>query len=295
MTVPASHGAQRLLLIDGHGMVYRAFHAMPPMETGAGVPTGAVFGAVRMLRCLREQWRASHWLVVFDGGRPRERTELVEDYKAQRAPMPDPLRTQMPLIESYLEYANIPSLRVEGQEADDVMASIAECARRDGMSVRIATSDKDLYQVVSPEVHVVPMSGAGEALDPEGVREKLGVTPEQVVGWLALVGDSVDNIPGVPGIGRKTAAALLQQFGSLEEMLKRGDEIEREKLRKALDANRDVIERNVAMVRLRRDLDTGPELDELRVVPPDGGRLLGLFRELEMKQFAHELEQPDLF
>lgn len=286
---------QRLILVDGMAALYRAFYAIRELSTSDGRPTNAVFGFVRMLRLLRETWAPSHWAVIFDGGLPAARVGLLEEYKAQRKPMPDPLREQIGVCEDYCRRAAIECVRVEAQEADDVMASLAVTAAGAGAEVLLATSDKDLYQLVGGRVRIVPLAGKGAAMGVAQVREKTGVEPDRIVEWIALTGDTVDNIPGVPGVGPKTAAQLLGQFGSLDEMWRRLDDVKRERLRAVLAENHDVVDRNVAMVRLVTELPGLPGWDAFRVQPPDHAGLAALFRDLEFHSMAAELEQPDLF
>jgi len=205
-----------LLLVDAMAGIYRAFYAIRNLSTSAGEPTNAVFGFVRMLRQLETWWEPSHVVVVFDGGLPEERMTLVPEYKAQRAPMPDDLRAQIPRIEEFLDLYGVPRVRVLGEEADDVMATMVRTAEEDAESVLLATSDKDLYQLVNETVKLVRMSGEQGLMGREEVIEKTGVPPEKIIEWLALVGDSADNIKGVPGVGPKTAAKLLTEHGSLD-------------------------------------------------------------------------------
>jgi len=285
--------SRRLILVDGMAALYRAFYAIRDLSTSDGRPTNAVFGFVRMMRQLRDTWSPTHWAVVFDGGSPAARLELLEEYKSQRKPMPDPLREQVAVSEEYLDRGLVFRTRIEGQEADDVMASIGERAAREGADVLIATNDKDMYQVVGDRVRMVPLAGKKGSLGAEEIKAKTGVQPEQIVEWLALTGDTADNIPGVPGVGAKTAASLLERFGHLEEMWRRIDEIPRERLRETLLDHRDIVARNLAMVRLARDLDCFPGWDAMRVRPPSP-ELARLFRDLEFDSMAREIEQPGL-
>ncbi len=153
-----------LLLVDGYALIYRAFFAFPAMSGPGGEPTNALFGAIRMLRTLRDTWGATHWVVVFDGGLPAERLALVAEYKAQRPSMPDALRSQVDLIEEFLELSRVAAVRMQGQEADDVLATLAVKGRQDAGSVLVATGDKDLFQVVDEVIRVVPVAGKGRGL-----------------------------------------------------------------------------------------------------------------------------------
>jgi len=283
-----------LLLIDGTALLYRAFYAIRELTTRAGRPTNAVFGFVRMLGQLRRTWRPSHWLVAFDGGLPAERVALLESYKAQRPEMPAGLRAQVTVAEDYLERAAVPWLRREGQEADDVLAAAARWAAPRADRVLIATNDKDFYQLVDEKISIVSPAGKPDRLDAEGVRAKTGVLPERIVEWLALVGDSSDNIPGVPGIGAKTAARLLSEHGSLAGIWKAIDRAGNARLRDALATHREAVERNLAIVRLRTDLKWDMGWDALAVKEADAARLLPLLRELEFDSMVRELESPQL-
>jgi len=286
--------SRTLILIDGTAVLYRAFYAIRELSTSDGEPTNALFGFIRMLQQLRDDWGPSHWIVVFDGGSPVERLELLPAYKAQRAPMPDELRSQIALAQEYLDCAGVKWLRMEKQEADDVMASLAEWAAPEA-EVLMATSDKDLYQLVDEQVRIVAVSGGKSEMRAEEVESKTGVTPGSIVEWLALVGDNADNISGVPGVGAKTAAKLLRQFGSLEEMWSRIDELPEGKIRTALIDSRETVERNVKLVKLNRDLDCGIGWDDLPAGDGDPARLLAFFERVEFDSMARALRQPDLF
>jgi DNA polymerase I len=274
--------------------VYRAFYAIRDLSTRDGRPTNAVFGFIRMLRQLREQWSPTHWAVVFDGGLPEARTRLLETYKAQRPAMPEALRAQLETVNAYLDGARVCALRVDGQEADDVMASLAAVAAPDA-EVLLASNDKDLYQLVGGAVSMIALAGKGGCMGTEQVREKTGVAPDRIVDWLALVGDTSDNIPGVPGVGKKTAARLLDAHGSLDGIWDALETIERPRLREALRDARAVVERNQAMVRLDRGLDLFPGWDALAVRDEDPARVLPLLDALELDSLAHDLRQgPEL-
>ncbi|MDD4871014.1 MAG: 5'-3' exonuclease H3TH domain-containing protein [Kiritimatiellae bacterium] len=287
---------RKFILIDGTAVIYRSFYAIRDLSTGDGKPTNAVFGFIRMLKQTRDSWMPTHWAVVFDGGLPKERRELLETYKAQRPAMPDALREQIPFVEDYLNRAEIPWFRMQGEEADDVIATLAEKARHECETILIATSDKDIFQLIDDKIKIIPVAGKGGLLDVEGVRGKTGVVPSQIIDWLAMVGDSSDNIPGVPGIGAKTAAKLLAQFGKLDEVLANVEQITSDKIRIALQQSRDLLARNRAMVRLRRDLACTPVWGELEVVhTPSANRLLPFFEAMEFHSMAKEVKEKDLF
>lgn len=283
---------KRVLLIDGSAVAYRGFYAVRGLSTAAGRPTNAIFGFVRMLGQMRATWEPSHWMVAFDGGLPEARLALLEDYKAQRKPMPDELREQFDGIRDYLDRAGVCWVLHEGEEADDLMASTAEWAVREGAEeVLLATGDKDMYQLVGERIVIVPVAGKGGAMDRDGVTEKTGVPPELIPEWLAITGDSSDNIPGVPGVGPKTAARLLREFGSLDALERGLSGLGSEKLKIVLAEHWPAVRRNLQMVQLRRDLDVPCGWPEMAVRDPDPERLLPLLRELEFSSMVRDLEQ----
>ena len=276
-----------LILVDGSSYLYRAFHAMPPLTNSKGQPTGAIYGVVNMLRKLIKDYQPEYMAVVFDAKGKTFRDELFEDYKAHRPPMPEELEAQIEPLHQVIEAMGIPLLMVDGVEADDVIATLAEQAVEAGMDVVISSGDKDLAQLVNDHVVVVNTMN-DSVLDRAAVEAKFGVPPERIVDWLALVGDAVDNIPGIPGVGPKTAAKWLQKYGSLDAIVAHADEIKGkigDKLRAHLD--RLPLSRELATVRRDVPLDVGPR--DLRLREPDRERLIALFRELEFKTWLAEL------
>ncbi len=284
-----------LLLVDGLAAVYRAFYAIKGLSTADGLPTNAVFGFVRMMNQLMDKVKPTHMVLVFDGGLPAARMELVPEYKAQRPSMPDDLSRQLPLIDRYLEASSILEVVVDGEEADDVLASIATIYADDFDSILIATSDKDLFQVIDDTVKMIKLSGGNEIMGPDAVKAKTGVTPEQTIEWLALIGDSADNIKGVPGVGAKTATKLLCEHGTVAAMYDNIEKVASERIRGSLLDSKDIVERNIAMIRLKLDIDCVSGLDEMAVKPSDDGLLLALFEELELDGFAKAIREPELF
>lgn len=285
----------RLLLVDGHALAYRAFYAIRELTTRAGQPTNAVFGFIRMLDQMFGTWRPSHVWVVFDGGLPEERMRLLDAYKAQRKEMPEALRGQFNDILEFLELSGICALTVEAQEADDVIATLAEQASREGVEVLIATSDKDLYQIVSTEVSIIALTKSGERLTEEAVEKRAGVPPRRIAEWLALTGDSADNIPGIPGVGPKTAARWLNQFGSLDALYDQVERVTPDKMKNALIHSREIVFRNLAMTKLRCDLPLPVQWAEGRIKSPDQSGLRGFYQRMEFHSMARALESPELF
>ena len=205
-----------VVLVDGSSYLFRAFHALPPLETSKNQPTGAVKGVISMIRRLQQDYPGSPIAVVFDPRGKTFRHELYEDYKANRPEMPEDLACQIQPIHEIIRAMGLPLLIEEGMEADDVIGTLAYEATDKGVDVIISTGDKDMAQLVSDHVSLINTMNDTH-MDRDGVREKFGVSPDQIVDYLALVGDNVDNIPGVPGVGVKTAVALLQHFGDMEE------------------------------------------------------------------------------
>jgi DNA polymerase-1 len=276
----------RIILVDALGMIYRAFYAVAGLATSTGRPTNAVFGFIRMLSQINRVWRPTHELVVFDGGIPEARKKILPRYKAQRPPMPDQLRAQLPDVEEYLAAAMIKSVRLEGREADDILASAAARADSAGLETFVATSDKDLMQVVGGQIAMVSPGKIEEKIGPEEIIRKTGVKPSQIVEWLALVGDSADNIPGIPGIGAKTAARLLNEFGSLGEIFNHLDRIKSEKTRAGLEAGRADVLRNVDLITLDKGIDLPFATDDLALRMPDKERLRSFYGRMEFHSLA---------
>ena len=224
-----------LILIDGSSYLYRAYHAMPALTNSAGEPTGAVYGVVNMLKSLLKEYSPQHIAVVFDAKGKTFRDELFAEYKAHRPPMPDDLRSQIEPLHELVRALGLPCLIIDGVEADDVIGTLAVEATDKNMDTLISTGDKDMAQLVGPHVTLVNTM-TRSVLDRQGVIEKFGVPPERIVDLLALMGDSSDNIPGIPKVGPKTAAKWLNEFGSLDELLERAGEI-KGKVGESLRAN----------------------------------------------------------
>lgn len=272
-------------------MAYRAFYAIVSLSTKAGLPTNAVYGFIRLFRQLEQTWKPTHWAVTFDGGSPAERLALLPTYKAQRKEMPDPLRQQLEMINEYLTCSNVPYLWREGEEADDFMGTYAEWGRAEGATVLLATSDKDMFQLVDDKISVVSLTKVGERMGPAQVKTKTGVNPAQIVDWLALTGDASDNIPGVAGVGGKTAAKLLEQFGSLDVMWSKPDDIGSERLRQNVLAAKDNVLRNQKMLKLRADMPRELDWDSLAVRAPDFTCLSAFLLKMEFNTMLRDFQE----
>jgi DNA polymerase-1 len=283
----------RLLIVDGHAYAYRAFFAIRELRSPSGQPTNAIYGFVKMLAKMRESVKPTHVIAVWDGGLSAARVADLPEYKAQRPEMPDDLRPQLDGIVSYLQAAGVASFRRDGVEADDYIACLARHAAAAGMTVVIASADKDFMQLVSPGVGLLNPNDKSETVwTQEQVRAKTGVEPAQIVDWLGLMGDSVDNIPGVPGVGPKTAADLLNRFGSADKIYARLAEVKSEKLREALRISAAAVQRNLKLVRLQDDLPCDFSPEELTGKPADAGRLAELFRQWGFNGMLKALEMP---
>ncbi|MFW5970352.1 MAG: 5'-3' exonuclease H3TH domain-containing protein, partial [Halofilum sp. (in: g-proteobacteria)] len=276
-----------LILVDGSSYLYRAYHALPPLTNSAGEPTGAAYGVVNMLNRLLADYGPDRMAVVFDAKGPTFRSEIYADYKAHRPPMPDELASQIEPLKRMVEALGLPLLSVEGVEADDVIGTLACRERADGGHVLISTGDKDLAQLVDERVTLVNTMNQ-ETLDPERVEQKFGIPPERIIDYLALVGDSSDNIPGVPKCGPKTAVKWLSQYGSLDGVIAHADEIGGkigENLRAALDD----VRRARDLVTIRCDLDLGLGPDDLTRREPDTDALRELYGRMEFRSWLEQL------
>jgi DNA polymerase-1 len=287
----------KLLLIDGHYYVYRSFYAIRELSNSRGEPTNAIYGFIKTVRRMVKDLAPDLGAVVWDEGLPKRRTELQPAYKETRAEMPVPMRPQLTFIQNLVPLLGFASLSLPDTEADDLMGSYAVAARARGISVVLATNDKDLFQLVNDHVKVYSTNKADLAaasdthalLGAEKVREKWGVSPEMIGDILALVGDSVDNIPGVDGLGSKGAAKLLMEHGSLDALLANMDGIKNERLREKLISARAQIEQNREMVRLDLDLPLPAPLDDLKI-QPRYDELLASLDQCEFKSLLAEVK-----
>ncbi|HXQ63578.1 MAG TPA: DNA polymerase I [Steroidobacteraceae bacterium] len=278
----------RLYLVDGSSYLYRAFHALPPFSNSKGEPTGAVFGVLNMLQKFVKDERPTHIGIVFDAPGRTFRDDLFEAYKAHRPPMPDELRSQVaPLLET-VEALGLPLLRVPGVEADDVIGTLARRAAAEGMQVVISTGDKDMAQLVDGQVTLINTM-TGTTLDRAGVKARFDVDPEQIVDYLALVGDASDNIPGVPKVGPKTAAKWLSSYRTVDELITHSAEIEG-KVGESLRANLPQLELSRKLATIRCDLALPVEPAGLAPRSPDVERLKALYRSLEFRKHLEALE-----
>jgi DNA polymerase-1 len=285
----------RLLIVDGHSYAYRAFFAIRTLSSPTGQATNAIYGFIRMLGKVLARIQPSHALVAWDGGLAQERMTLLPQYKAQRVEMPPSLALQLDEIVTYLKATRVYSFLKEACEADDCIAAFTRQATEKGMEVVIASSDKDFMQLVSPQVKLLnPHDKSDTLCGVEEVKRKTGVEPTQIVDWLSLIGDTVDNIPGVPGIGPKTASDLLRQFGSLNDLYNRLPEVGSVRLRTSLEGSREAVRRNQQLVRLKEEEACDVSLEELTLKQSDDEMLSRLFSGWGFKTLLQELEQTRL-
>lgn len=283
-----------LVLVDGSSYLYRAFHAFPPLTNKQGEPTGAMYGVLNMLKSLIAQVEPSHIAVVFDAKGKTFRDELFEQYKSHRPPMPDELRSQIQPLHQMIKALGIPLLSIEGVEADDVIGTLAVQAAKDGKNVLISTGDKDMAQLVNDHIMLINTMN-NTLLDREGVIEKYGIPPELIIDYLALLGDSSDNIPGVKGVGEKTAIALLQGIGSMKAIYANLDKVAELSFRGAktfapkLEAEKETADLSYLLATIKTDVPLELTHDQLLTQPQQRDQLVELFGRYEFKRWLNEV------
>ena len=279
-----------LVLVDGSSYLYRAFHALPPLNNSKGQPTGAIYGVINMLRKLRETYDTSHFAVVLDAKGKTFRNDLYPLYKAHRPSMPDDLKLQIEPLRAIIRAMGIPLIEHVGVEADDVIGTLACMAKHQGWKTIISTGDKDMAQLVEDAIQCVNTM-TNTVYDADQVKVKFGVMPEAIIDYLALIGDPVDNIPGVPKVGPKTAVKWLEEYGSVENIIAHAQEI-KGKVGENLRASLDTLLLSKILVTIRQDVDLGIALDDLQCTEKDCASLVTLFTELEFKQWLKEALAP---
>ena len=282
---------RKLVLVDGSSYLYRAFHALPPLSNSRGEPTGAVFGVINMLQKLLKEESPQLIGVVVDAPGRTFRDDLFEEYKATRQPMPDDLRSQLQPLLDCVVAMGLPLLRIEGVEADDVIGTLAKRASEQDIDVLISTGDKDMAQLVNERILLVNTM-TGSRLDRAGVKAKFDVFPEQIADYLALVGDTIDNIPGVPKVGPKTAAKWLNEHGTLDALIKNADSVAG-KVGESLRASLDTLELSKKLATLHCDLELALTPESLVASEPDREKLRELFTRLELRSLLRSLAGGD--
>ncbi|WP_075182405.1 DNA polymerase I [Pantoea sp. 1.19] len=284
-----------LILVDGSSYLYRAYHAFPPLTNSAGEPTGAMYGVLNMLKSLLMQYQPTHAAVVFDAKGKTFRDELFEAYKSHRPPMPDDLRAQIAPLHKMVKAMGLPLLVVSGVEADDVIGTLAVQAEQQGRAVLISTGDKDMAQLVTPNVTLINTMN-NTVLGPQEVQDKYGIPPSLIIDYLALMGDASDNIPGVPGVGEKTAQALLQGLGGMSSIYAHLDNVAALGFRGSktmagkLEQSKEVAFLSYQLATIKTDVALEVTCDALTVQPPEVETLIDQFRHYEFKRWISDLE-----
>ena len=283
-----------LILVDGSSYLFRAYHAPPHLTNSRGEATGAIYGVVNMLKSLLKQYQPTQMAVVFDAKGPTFRNDMYSEYKAHRPPMPDDLRSQIAPLHRIIEAMGLPLLCVSGVEADDVIGTLARQASAQGRHTLISTGDKDMAQLVDEHVTLINTM-TNTLLDVQGVQDKFGIGPELIIDYLALMGDKVDNIPGLPGVGEKTAAALLQGLGSIEQIYQQLDHVAELSFRGAktmaakLTEFRQQLQLSYQLATIKTDVELPYQLDDLNIKTPDNAALAELYRECEFRRWLSEV------
>lgn len=285
---------EKLFLLDGTALAYRAYYAFigRPLVTSGGVNVSAVYGFTNSLIKILEEEKPDYIAVVFDSGQPTFRHEIHPEYKATREKMPEDMAIQLQKLKEVIEAFNIPILEIPGYEADDVMGTIAKIAESKGIETYLVTGDKDFLQLVSPMIKIYrPTKGLAdiEIVDVDKVKQEWGVTPEQIVDVLGLMGDKVDNVPGVPGIGEKTAVQLIKEFGSIENLIKNVDRVPTQKIKENLKNSIDKARLSKTLVTIKTDVPLDIDIYSLKASQPNKDKLAELFYELEFKSLIKKL------
>ena len=280
-----------LYLFDGSSYIYRAYYALPPLKTKDGFPTGAVYGFLRMLLSFLKEKKPAYAGIVFDTPKKSFRKELFGGYKAQRRRAPDELKVQIPVIKELVRLLGIPILEVEGFEADDVIATLSKEFSQKGWEVEVYTPDKDMAQLLSLKGVRIINPLTGEEITPQKVEEKFGVKPHQIPSYLALVGDKVDNIPGVEGIGPKRAREILKRFDTVERIVQDWEKLPPAVKRYFSSTSEEELKRWLSLTQLRYDVPLKVSPEDLKIKRPDFGKLKEKLQELEMKSLLKEVER----
>jgi DNA polymerase-1 len=283
-----------ILLIDAYAQIYRGFYALPPMNNSKGVYTNAIFAFSRFLLNLEKNYSPEFGAVVFDLGKCKARLDVLPGYKANRAPMPDELRSQLPFIREVVKAFGYPLLEHEGSEADDLIGALAKYFT--DYEVKIISSDKDIAQVIDDRIEMLIPGRKGGGFDKRGVDEvfaKFAVSPDQIVDYLSLIGDSSDNIPGIAGVGPKTAAMLIDKCGTIQAMLDNPDLIEKEKLRNKIIDGSEILKKNIKLITLDTALpdESWQSEENITKKEPAWEKIANIAEELELRGFLKDLKE----
>jgi DNA polymerase-1 len=275
----------KLVLVDGSSYLFRAYHALPPLTNSKGFPTGAIYGVINMIKKLLEDEAASNFIVIFDAPGKTFRNDLYEEYKATRPPMPDDLRPQIEPIHNIIKAMGLPLVMINNVEADDVIGTLSKKASDKNMNVIISTGDKDMAQLVNRNISLINTMN-NQRLDRDGVKLKFGVYPEQIIDYLTLIGDKSDNVPGIPGVGAKTASKWLNEYNSLEKIVEKSNLING-KIGEKFRANINQLPLSKKLVTIDQDLDIN--LTEYKNAEPNKELLLSIYKELELNTFYSQI------
>ncbi len=287
-----------LVLVDGSSYLFRAYHSPPHLTNSRGEATGAIYGVVNMLKSLVKQYSPERMIVIFDAKGPTFRNEMYSEYKANRPPMPDDLRYQIEPLHKIIKAMGLPLIAIEGVEADDVIGTIADEQSKKGNDVLISTGDKDMAQLVNPHVTLINTM-TNTVMDPDGVVGKFGIPPELIIDYLALMGDKVDNIPGVPGVGEKTAVALIQGLGSIKSIYENLDKVAdlgfrgSKTMSKKLEEHKEQLLLSYELATIKLDVEHGISDELMHLEQPDKEQLAELFKECEFKRWLKEILSGD--
>ena len=271
------------IIIDGHSLMYRAFYALPKLMNKEGLHTNVIYGFVNMINKLLDEYNPKYFAIAFDTKAATFREEKYSDYKANRLKMPEEMSEQIPYLKRILDVMNIERVEMDGYEADDIIGTLSKASDDKKLQTLIVTGDRDVFQLISSNVHVlITRKGISETeeFDKEKLLSQYNVTPEQVVDLKGLMGDASDNIPGIPGVGEKTALALLKQFGSIENMLKNTAEIKRNKIRENVESNIEIAKISKELATIDREMPLEVSLDKYIYKGPDFPALIELYKEL---------------
>jgi len=281
---------KQIFLLDVSGFLFRAYFALPRLTSPEGASTHALYGFIRQLGKLIGEYKPTHLAAIFDGpDNKRSRTEIYADYKAQRQPIPDDLPQQIIWADQYCQLAGIPRLSIPGVEADDVIGSVAKWAQEQGARVYIVSSDKDLAQLVTPQISLINPFKEGRVIDPEGVEEIYGLPPSKIIDYLAIMGDTSDNIPGLPGFGPKTAVALLQQFDSLEQILENPDQVSGKKKQETIREHADLARLSRKLATIDVDLDCPRDANFYQQEEARGEELASFYKQMGFRSLLKEV------
>lgn len=295
-------GNEEIILIDSYSIIYRNYYALGHLSNSKGQATNAILGMLKFLLRLSRDYKSSHGAFAFDLGKSKARLEMAAQYKANRPPMPEDLRAQIPHIRKAIEAFGWVLMEKEGFEADDIIAAITEDFKE--LPVKIVTSDKDISQLVDSRVKILAPDKKGGGFIIQGVEEvieKFEVRPEQIVDYLAIVGDNSDNIPGVDGLGPKSAAKLIKDFGSIKNMLANLSAVDNDRKREKLAASVEILEKNIKLISLIKDIPEKPWSDANSILrkEPDWDAVRNIAQEFELKSVLAEIEKihsaPDIF